>query len=108
MAEVTVAQSVAELEGTLARIEIEGVEGGHAVAVATVEGTAYAFQDLCTHQQCSLSDGFLDEYAIICPCHSSVFDVRTGEVLLGPATIAIQTYRCRTDAGVVTVEVDTP
>jgi len=101
--DVTVAQTVAELDGTLTRVV---VGGGAAVAVATVEGTAYAFQDQCTHQQCSLSDGFLDEFAIICPCHSSVFDVRTGEVLLGPASVPIQTYRCRTEGGVVTVEVD--
>lgn len=82
---------LADPEGTLLRIDDD--EHG-AVAVAIVEGRLYAFQDVCTHQQCSLSEGFLDEYAVICPCHQSVFDVRNGEVLLGPATVALRTFDC--------------
>jgi nitrite reductase/ring-hydroxylating ferredoxin subunit len=78
-------------EGSLFRVE----HPDHgAVAIAIVEGRAYRFQDTCTHQQCSLSEGFLDEFAVICPCHQSVFDVRTGEVLVGPATTPLRTFAC--------------
>jgi nitrite reductase/ring-hydroxylating ferredoxin subunit len=79
-----------------------------AVAVAIVEGQSYAFQDGCTHQQCSLSEGFLDEYAIICPCHQSVFDVRDGQVLLGPATVPLTTFHCSTDGRSVSIGAPRP
>ena len=31
--------------------------GGYEIAVANVEGTFYAFSDICTHRRCSLSEG---------------------------------------------------
>jgi len=74
-----------------------------AIAVAIVEGEAFAFQDQCTHQQCSLSEGILEEHGLICPCHQSMFDVRTGEVLMGPASIPLQTYSCSLDGDSVTI-----
>jgi 3-phenylpropionate/trans-cinnamate dioxygenase ferredoxin component len=91
---------LADPEGSLLRIDDDRCG---AVAVAIVDGRAYAFQDTCTHQQCSLSEGFLDEYAVICPCHQSVFDVRTGEVLLGPASAALRTFDCALDGDAVSV-----
>ena len=91
---------LADPEGSLLRIDDDRCG---AVAVAIVAGQAYAFQDTCTHQQCSLSEGFLDEWAVICPCHQSVFDVRTGEVLLGPATTALRTFACVRDGDAVSV-----
>ena len=45
----------------------------------------YAFDDRCTHQGCSLSTGTLDGATVTCPCHGSEFDVRSGDVLEGPA-----------------------
>ena len=40
-----------------------------------------AFDDTCTHEECSLAEGELDGAVIVCPCHGSEFDVRTGDVL---------------------------
>ena len=59
--------------------------GGTKVTVAHVGGQLYAFDDTCTHQGCSLATGDLDGTTVTCPCHGSEFDVRTGEVLEGPA-----------------------
>ena len=94
-------QSLSDPEGSLVRVDDE-IFG--AVAVAIVDGVTYAFQDVCTHQKCSLSEGFLDEFAVICPCHQSVFDVRSGEVLLGPATVALQTFSCTSSDGQFIIE----
>jgi len=91
---------LADPEGSLLRIDDDRCG---AVAVAIVDGQLYAFQDTCTHQQCSLSDGFLDEYAIICPCHQSMFDVRTGEVLVGPAATPLQTFACAREGDTVSI-----
>jgi nitrite reductase/ring-hydroxylating ferredoxin subunit len=63
------------------------------VAVANVNGTLFAFEDLCPHRQCSLSEGRLEGTVIYCPCHGSQFDVTTGAVLQGPAKRALATYQ---------------
>lgn len=42
-----------------------------------------AFSATCTHQGCQVSE--VTDGQIICPCHGSVFDAETGEVLDGPA-----------------------
>jgi nucleotide-binding universal stress UspA family protein len=54
---------------------------GTKIAVAKVGGTYYAFDDRCTHQQCSLAEGDLAGTTVTCMCHGAEFDVRTGEVL---------------------------
>ena len=55
------------------------------IAVANVGGTFYAFGDTCTHMECSLAEGDLEETTVTCPCHGSEFDVTSGEVLAPPA-----------------------
>jgi nitrite reductase/ring-hydroxylating ferredoxin subunit len=68
--------------GEMRSFQVEGED----VAIANLDGDFVAFGDVCTHQQCSLAEGDLDDTTVICPCHGSEFDVRTGEVLGGPAT----------------------
>jgi nitrite reductase/ring-hydroxylating ferredoxin subunit len=69
--------------------------GDRIVAVANIEGDLHAFDDVCTHQQCSLSEGDLDGTVIECPCHGSQFDVMTGEVVGGPAPEPIDVFEAR-------------
>ena len=64
-------------EGALRRVET----GGRAVCLGRVDGGWVAFDDTCTHEECPLSDGELDGAVVVCPCHGSEFDVRTGDVL---------------------------
>jgi 3-phenylpropionate/trans-cinnamate dioxygenase ferredoxin subunit len=59
--------------------------GGIAVALARVDGAWYAVETWCTHAECPLSDGWIEGAAIRCPCHGSLFDLATGDVLEGPA-----------------------
>lgn len=55
---------------------------GTRIAIANVGGTYYAFDDACTHEQCSLTEEEdLAGTTITCTCHGSQFDVRTGNVL---------------------------
>jgi 3-phenylpropionate/trans-cinnamate dioxygenase ferredoxin component len=79
--------------GQLAPGEMSLVEvDGQPITVANVRGTLFAFDDLCTHRQCSLSEGQLDGDAIVCGCHDSRFDVMTGRPLSGPAKRPLATY----------------
>jgi 3-phenylpropionate/trans-cinnamate dioxygenase ferredoxin subunit len=73
--------------------------GGEDVAVANVEGEYFAFGDTCTHRQCSLSEGDLEDTSVVCPCHGSTFDIKTGEVLAPPATEPILVFDVRVEGG---------
>ena len=87
--------------GKLETFDVSGAQ----VTVANVDGTFYAFDDVCTHKQCSLSDGELEGRAVTCPCHGSQFDVITGAVLNPPAEVPVRTYAIRVDDGVIAVQV---
>ena len=66
------------------------------IAVARLaDGSFAAFDDMCTHEECPLSEGELEGERVVCYCHSSEFDVRTGAVVRGPADEPIQVYETR-------------
>jgi cytochrome P450/nitrite reductase/ring-hydroxylating ferredoxin subunit len=93
-----------EPEGTLRRVEV----GETAVCVArTVDGWL-AFDDTCTHEECSLAEGELDGEVVICPCHGSEFDVRTGDVVTPPALDPLPIYEAREDGGTLFVRLAAP
>ncbi len=78
---------------------------GYEIAVVNVEGTFYAFSDICTHLRCSLSEGELDGTTLECICHGSRFDVSTGDVLRGPAKRSVQVYAVRVEGDALVVDV---
>jgi nitrite reductase/ring-hydroxylating ferredoxin subunit len=49
--------------------------------------------------------GELDGKELECECHGSVFDVTTGAVLDGPATVPLEVYPTREVDGNVEIEV---
>jgi len=71
--------------------------GGKEIVVANLEGTYYAMGNRCTHMGCMLSDGMLKGGTVTCPCHGSIFDVRTGSVTKGPAKKPEPAYRTKTE-----------
>lgn len=87
--------------GALALIEI----AGRRIAVANVDGVFYAFDDACTHEQCSLAEGDLEGTKVICACHGAEFDLRTGAVLAPPAKEPLRTYPVRVADDVLQIEV---
>ncbi len=73
-------------------------------AVFNVGGVLCATQDKCTHRQGPLSEGKVDGSTVTCPLHGSQFNVCTGEVLRGPATDSLKTYRVIVDGDIGRVE----
>jgi len=53
--------------------------------VTNRSGKFYAIGNTCTHRGCRLSEGKVDGDQVKCRCHGSVFDLRTGKVIHGPA-----------------------
>jgi 3-phenylpropionate/trans-cinnamate dioxygenase ferredoxin component len=70
----------------------------------TGDGEVYAIDDTCTHQEASLSDGWLEGCAVECPLHGSRFDLRTGRVDAPPAQRPVRTHRVVLVDGSVYVE----
>ena len=88
--------------GAVVSVDVRGVR----VAVANVGGTYYAFDDACTHEQCSLAEeGELAGTTLTCTCHGSEFDVRTGKVLAPPATLPSRCIRTRIEGDALQIEV---
>ncbi len=60
---------------------------GRKIALARVDDGFFAIDDTCSHADYSLSEGDVDvdECALECPAHGSLFDLRTGEALTLPA-----------------------
>ena len=69
-----------------------GRVGGEAVAVFNIDGKLYATQATCTHAGGPLCEGSLWGDIVTCPWHGSEFNVRTGEVVTGPADRPLKVY----------------
>ncbi|MDP9823721.1 3-phenylpropionate/trans-cinnamate dioxygenase ferredoxin subunit [Nocardioides massiliensis] len=70
------------------------VEGESPVAVyRTEDGTWFASDDSCTHEQFSLgTDSDLEDDEVVCPLHMARFDLKTGRALCFPATVALRMH----------------
>jgi nitrite reductase/ring-hydroxylating ferredoxin subunit len=98
---VTVARVDEVPEGEARSYDVAGAR----VALAHSGGSWFAFDDTCTHRQCSLSEGEIWDDVIMCPCHGSEFALATGEVMNGPAEDPVRTYEVRTEGDEVQVSV---
>ena len=86
--------------GELTVVDVEGTR----IAIANVDGRLHAFDDTCTHEQCSLAEGVLEGNVVTCACHGAEFDVTTGAVVAPPATIPLKSYPVRVEAGQLIIE----
>jgi nitrite reductase/ring-hydroxylating ferredoxin subunit len=68
---------------------------GERRVLANVEGTFYAISDVCGHRNAPLSRGKLQGFLIECPLHFAQFDIRTGELVSGPVSMAVPVYEVR-------------
>lgn len=86
--------------GMAARVVLDGTP----VAVFNVEGAFHAIGDTCTHEEASLSEGYVDEDTVECPKHGAVFHIPSGEVRSLPATKSEPVFRTVVDGDDLYVE----
>jgi nitrite reductase/ring-hydroxylating ferredoxin subunit/uncharacterized membrane protein len=80
-----------EAPGDLRRYQADGV----GVVVATTADGLYAMADRCSHRGGPLSGGEIEGDCVSCPWHGSRFELRSGKVRRGPATMAQPVYDVR-------------
>jgi nitrite reductase/ring-hydroxylating ferredoxin subunit len=75
---------------------MKGVRVGRTeILIANLNGSLIAVGDICTHAQCNLSEGELEDNNVICPCHGGEFNLRTGVVEVGPPEANLPMYYVR-------------
>jgi nitrite reductase/ring-hydroxylating ferredoxin subunit len=80
--------------------------GGRKVLIYNIGGEYHATDEQCTHRECSLAEGLFLGQVVHCPCHMASFDVISGEVLSGPATIPLPTYPVKIEGNRILVGID--
>lgn len=65
---------------------------GKSVALYKVDGEVFATDNICSHGNARLCDGFLEGHEIECPLHQGKFDVRNGKAMCAPLTEDIKAY----------------
>ena len=88
---VTVAK-VGDLNpGEMMYVEVDDVP----ICLINLDGEFHALNDVCTHQEASLSDGSIEGDEIECPLHGGAFDIRTGQPVAFPVVVPVETYPVR-------------
>lgn len=90
--------------GSALRVDAEGLR----LAVVRIGDDWYVVGDECSHEDYSLSEGFVeeDDGEIECPKHGSAFDLKTGDAKTLPATRPIPTFAVRVEGDDVLVRAE--
>ena len=77
-----------------------------AVLLANVDGTIYAVEDMCSHEDASLYNGALKGDCVECPLHGAMFNLKTGEPTHEPATLPIKTFPVKVENNTIYISLD--
>ncbi len=81
--------------------------GGRDVAVFLVDGETRVVDNACLHAGGPLADGAVVDGCVICPFHGWVYDLVTGDCVVGARTAGgLRSYDSWVEAGVVMAELD--
>jgi 3-phenylpropionate/trans-cinnamate dioxygenase ferredoxin component len=77
------------------------------IGVFNCDGTVYAIEDRCSHDDGPLVEGILDQEActIECPRHGSLFDLKTGRPKTLPAYEPVDAFPVLIDDDMIKLEV---
>jgi 3-phenylpropionate/trans-cinnamate dioxygenase ferredoxin subunit len=90
--------------GQMRLVEWEDLE----IAVINCNGTLYAIEDRCSHDNGPLVEGQLhpENCTVECPRHGSLFDLKTGRPLTLPAYRPVDTFAVIVEDDTIKLEVD--
>ncbi|MGD0645339.1 MAG: Rieske (2Fe-2S) protein [Candidatus Bathyarchaeia archaeon] len=67
------------------------------ILLANINGNYFALSDVCAHRGCTLSKGKLQGETVVCPCHGSTYDLKTGNFLKGPTKLPEAKYELKVE-----------
>jgi 3-phenylpropionate/trans-cinnamate dioxygenase ferredoxin component len=78
------------------------------IGVFNCDGTLYAIEDRCSHDDGPLAEGEFDEgkCTVECPRHGSLFDLKTGKPLTLPAYVPVDTFPVIIEEETIKLEVE--
>jgi nitrite reductase/ring-hydroxylating ferredoxin subunit len=87
--------------------EVKGVKlDNEEIALYRVGDEVLATTDICTHEQCIISDNYyLEGEEVECTCHGSRYNIRNGENTQPPSAEPLKIYPTKIENGEVFVEV---
>ena len=90
--------------GAMRLVEVDGRK----IGVFNCEGTLYAIEDRCSHDDGPLAEGEFDTEActVECPRHGSLFDLTTGRPKTLPAYVPVETFTVTVEGETIQLEVD--
>ncbi len=97
----------AAASGDVPADDVIGVDvAGRSIALYQVDGEIFATDNLCTHGNARLCDGFLEGHEIECPLHQGKFDIRNGKAMCAPLTEDVRTYPVKIEGSRVFIGMD--
>ena len=97
--------ALAELPpGRMRLVEWEDLE----IGVFNCDGTLYAIEDRCSHDDGPLAEGLFDtsKCTVECPRHGALFDLKSGKPLTLPAYQPVDTFKVIVEDDTIKLEVD--
>jgi 3-phenylpropionate/trans-cinnamate dioxygenase ferredoxin component len=90
--------------GSMRLVEHEGRK----IGVFNCDGTLYAIEDRCSHDDGPLAEGEFDAASctVECPRHGSLFDLTTGRPKTLPAYSPVQTFPTAVEDDTIVLEVE--
>ncbi len=92
----------------LADVPENGLKGlvvnGTAIVLVNRDGTIYALEDRCSHEEFPLSAGDLADGELTCALHGARFDIETGAPRALPAVLPVRTYDVRVEGDEIQID----
>jgi naphthalene 1,2-dioxygenase system ferredoxin subunit len=77
---------------------------GRDIALFKLEDGVWAIDNLCSHGNARLCDGYVDGHLVECPFHQAMFDLHDGSVTCGPATEPVRSWPVKIEGGRVLLD----
>ena len=90
--------------GTARKVDLEG----HQISLVRIDDDVYAIGDICSHEDVSLSEGYVDEEECLLECwrHGAMFNLKTGEPETLPAIRSVPVYEASVVDGMVQIVIE--
>jgi nitrite reductase/ring-hydroxylating ferredoxin subunit len=80
--------------------------GESLILLSNVSGKIYATSRTCPHAGAALNFGFLQGSEVMCPLHGAMFDVITGDIVMGPASRGLRCFAVKIEGETILVDQD--